>query len=280
MIYIISPETLKEWMEEDNVTIIDVRADLFDDNFGKNAYLEDHIPGAVFLDLANDLSGEVGKHGGNHPLPNVRAFAKKLGDIGISNHHRVVVYDDYANMFAPRAWFLMQYVGHKRVYVLEGGYHGWKHAGFTVTSEIPKVKAQTFIPEINDNLIVTMEEVKHRADDVILIDSRSRKRYLGIEEPLYKRAGHIPGAVNYFWEDVLREDGKWKSDEQLHKHFSKLNKQDSIIVSCGSGVSACANILALRRLGYENVKLYPGSFSDWISYEENEIETIDRQTEN
>src|SRR5690625_4835394 len=119
-----------------------------------------------------------------------------------------------------------------------------------------------------------MQDVKQKMKEksAILIDSRSRERYLGKTEPLYAKAGHIPGATNYFWKDVLDENGLWKSDKELTAHFKALSKNDEIIVSCGSGVSACPNVLALKMAGYENVKLYPGSFSDWISYEENKVE--------
>src|SRR5699024_8545227 len=120
---------------------------------------------------------------------------------------------------------------------------------------------------------VTMEDVKERdQESTILLDSRAFERYLGKVEPLYDRSGHIPGAKNYFWQDVLT-DGKWKDEQALEKHFEKLPKDKEIIVSCGSGVSACPNILALQAIGYTNVKLYPGSFSDWISYPENDLET-------
>lgn len=273
MSYIVTPEILKQWMVEGDVVIVDVRADLFDSAHGIEAYRRNHIPGAVFLDLEKDLSGPVQEHGGNHPLPDLNHFADRLGSVGISAEHRVVVYDDRANMFAPRAWFLLKYIGLEKVYVLEGGYEAWLEEGYPVNAEIPDVVAMEFVPKVKEELIVSMEEVKHRPSSTLLIDSRSKARYLGDEEPLYHRAGHIPGAVNYFWEDVFTEKGEWRSPEQLERHFALLNKSDSIIVSCGSGVSACANLLALSELGYKDVKLYPGSFSDWISYEENDIHT-------
>lgn len=275
MSYIISPDTLAGWLEQidNDIVIIDVRADLIDKDYGARKYAKDHLPDAHFLDLERDLSGEVQEHGGNHPLPDVDVFAEKLEGIGVSNKTTVVVYDNRANMFAPRAWFLLRYVGIKKVYVLNGGYERWKEAGFVVTAEMPKAERATFSPQVNKNEIVSLHDVKNRSEAVTLIDSRAYERYLGLEEPLYDKAGHIPGAVHYFWEDVIDDKGCWKNEQQLRDHFNALSKDDSIIVSCGSGVSACANLLALRQVGYDNVKLYPGSFSDWISYENNPIVT-------
>lgn len=276
MSYVISPHTLANWLkEEKEVVVIDVRADLHDEEFGQRAYEQDHLPGAHFLHLEKDLSGKVQKHGGNHPLPNLDRFAEKLGKIGVNHHKKIVVYDDSVNMFAPRAWLLLCHVGLEKVYVLDGGYEAWKEAGYEVSADIPKVTAGTFTPKMAKDEIVTMKEVKERSQDVILIDSRARERYLGLEEPLYDRAGHIPGAINYSWQDTIGENRRWKSESELQEHFQALSKDDNIIVSCGSGVSACANLLALRRIGFNHVKLYAGSFSDWISYESNSIETKD-----
>jgi len=275
MTYIISAETLHGWMGEKALVLIDVRAHLQDENFGKNAYEKGHLPGAHFLDLKEDLSGKVEKHGGNHPFPDFTQFARKLGDIGVDHEKTVVVYDDESNMFAPRAWFLLRHLGHRQVYVLNGGYKAWQAAGYEVTTDQAHAKATTFTPQVNDAEVVRVEEIKNRQEDVILIDARAQERYLGIEEPLYAKKGHIPGAINYFWGQAVDETGRWKDEESLREHFKALPKDKPIIMSCGSGVSACGNILALRSLGFDNVKLYPGGFSDWISYDENKVETKD-----
>src|SRR5690625_1204502 len=195
---IISIEKLANWKKQNDIVIIDVRADLSDKQFGEKMYRKGHIRGAVFLDLEKDLSGEVQTHGGNHPLPDIAVFAKKLGNIGVTNDKRIVVYDQNVEMFAPRAWFLLKYIGHEHVYVLDGGIDAWEKAGFEVTEEIPNVIKTSYRPQINLDKIVSMEQVKHREENVTLIDSRAKERYLGLEEPLYKKAGHIPGAVNYF----------------------------------------------------------------------------------
>jgi thiosulfate/3-mercaptopyruvate sulfurtransferase len=185
----------------------------------------------------------------------------------------VVIYDAENGMFAARAWWLLAYYGHEKTYVLDGGYKAWVEQGYDVTAENPSIAPSSFQPNINLAMTVTMEEVKvHDPEQSIVIDSRARARYLGETEPLYKKAGHIPGAKNYVWQHVLTDEGVWKSQEQLVEHFGDLPKHKEIIVSCGSGISACPNIIALKQAGFEHVKLYPGSFSDWISYEANPVE--------
>ncbi|WP_066298475.1 sulfurtransferase [Bacillus sp. FJAT-29937] len=269
---IIKPETLANWLEKDELTIIDVRSDLLNPDEGEIAYKKNHIPGAHYLHLTKDLSGEVRKHGGNHPLPDKNAFTGKLSEIGVTMEKPIVIYDTKNEMFAARAWWLLKYYGHNKTYLLDGGFDAWVKAGYEVTDQLPEKVHSTFTPQMDKTMVVSMEDVKnHQQQHTILIDSRSRERYLGESEPLYKKAGHIPGAKNYFWQDVLVEDGSWKTPEQLKEHFAAIPKQKEVIVSCGSGISACPNIVALKQAGFNNVKLYAGSFSDWISYEENEV---------
>ncbi|GLO64863.1 sulfurtransferase [Oceanobacillus kimchii] len=271
---LISVQRLMRRFSQNHIVIVDVRFNLKDPDAGRKAYLKEHIPGAIYMDLNKDLSGKAGKHGGSHPLPDWDLFTNKLGQIGVTNETTVVVYDQGNDMFAPRFWWLMDYVGHDKVYILEGGLDQWKEEGGAVTTEVPSLNPVTYQPQLKQNRTVDMKEVRDKISNgnTILIDSRSYSRYLGDEEPLYRRAGHIPGAVNYFWKDVLTKDGRrWKDKEQLETLFANLSKDDEIIVSCGSGVSACPNILALETAGFHNVKLYPGSFSDWISYDDNDV---------
>lgn len=274
MSFLLTPEQLKKRIQEKNIAIIDVRSNLQNPDIGLKAYKKAHIPGAHFLHMEKDLSGEVKEHGGNHPLPDVNVFAQKLGELGITTDSAVVVYDDANNMFAPRAWWVLRYFGINQTFVLNGGYAAWENAGYEVTSDIPEVEPTIFNPEVKEHKTVSMEDVRDRdIDKSVLIDSRAYERYIGKVEPLYKKAGHIPGAKNYFWQHVLDETMSWKSIDVLQEHFASLHDADEIIVSCGSGISACPNILALEMAGFKNVKLYPGSFSDWISYDENPIKT-------
>lgn len=274
---IISLNSLKEKLDKDkNIVILDVRYDLQDEAAGRRAYQNDHIPSAFYIDLKEDLSGPTQNHGGAHPLPNPEKLSKTLGNIGINHETPVIIYDEDNGMFAARAWWVLFYIGLEKIYVLDGGYALWKKAGLPVTEEIPKENPVELIPKVRENLYVNMEEVKEKVskDEAILIDSRAPERYRGEVEPLYEKAGHIPGAVNYFYKNVYNGDGTWKNQEELKSLYKTLPKKKEIIVSCGSGVSACSNILGLRRAGFKNVKLYPGSYSDWISYEENEVVNV------
>jgi thiosulfate/3-mercaptopyruvate sulfurtransferase len=258
---------------QNNTVIIDVRFKLDEADAGRKQYLESHIPGAVYLDLNKDLSGRAEKHGGAHPLPDFPIFSRKLGNIGIDEETTIVIYDEGNDMYAARLWWLLEAIGHTKVYILEGGFTRWLEEGHATTAEVPALKPKEYKASFQEASIVDMETVKEKvAAGTKLIDSRAKDRYLGDFEPMYSKAGHIPGAKNYPWKKVLNDDGKWLKGEELKKHFSDLHPEEEIIVSCGSGVSATVNILALKAAGYKNVKLYPGSFSDWISYDENEIE--------
>jgi len=277
MSFLMTVNQLKNSMQESerDVAFIDVRYQLNNPAAGRMAYQKGHIPGAVYLDLKEDLSSEAKQHGGSHPLPDKDVLASKLGELGIGHDTLVVIYGEKNDMFSARCLWLFHYLGHENAYILDGGLAKWSEEGNEITTDIPQREAKTFKPSSSHNEIVNMQDVKRKMDDksAILIDSRSKDRYLGKTEPLYGRAGHIPGAKNYFWKDVLGAEGNWKDNEELERHFSDLPKNEEIIVSCGSGVSACPNILALKQAGFTNVKLYPGSFSDWISYDENPLET-------
>jgi thiosulfate/3-mercaptopyruvate sulfurtransferase len=267
---------------EPDLVIVDCRFWLNDTAAGEQKYLEEHIPRAVYLDLDKDLSATVTEHGGRHPLPDVEAMCRTFGQAGINRDSRVVIYDDNNGMNAARAWWMLTYLGHEQVYVLEQDFTAWKQAKYPVTQERPIVVPTSFTAQVKSDMLAQMEEVREVSsqagqDDklptgsTILVDSRDHRRYLGLEEPLDKEAGHIPGAINFFWKDVVDEDGSLKNKEQLEQHFSGLDKDAEIIVYCGSGVSACPNVLGLKRAGFNNVKLYAGSWSDWISYEENPV---------
>lgn len=277
MSMIVTVEWLKNRLEtqgEDTV-VVDARFNLSDLEAGRKAYEAGHIPQAVYLDLKNDLASPAEKHGGDNPLPDPGKLAEKLGSLGIDQDTTVVIYDETNDMFASRAWWVLDYIGLDHVYILDGGFKAWQEAGYEMTTEIPNRREKVFKPKIHPNSIADINDVKEKLknESAILLDSRSRDRYLGGTEPMYGKSGHIPGAKNYFYKNVFNEDGTWKSEEQLRGVFASLPKDQEIIVSCGSGVSACPNIIGLKRAGYENIKLYPGSFSDWISYEENKVET-------
>lgn len=221
-----------------------------------------------------DLSSPIAEHGGRHPLPSIEEFADKLSEVGIDEHTTVIAYDSQAGANAARLWWLCNYVGHEKVYILDGGFPVWKENGLPTTTEIPVVIRKTFKTNIQDHMLVSMETVRENIQagaDVTLIDSREPKRYAGVEELVDHKAGHIPTATNYFWKDGMLQSGQFKNEAEQQERFQNLSKDKETIVYCGSGVTACPNIIALKLAGFQNVKLYAGSWSDWISYPENQI---------
>ncbi|MBY9078416.1 sulfurtransferase [Paenibacillus sp. HN-1] len=276
---IVSIRWLLARMYEPDLVIVDCRFLLSDPEAGRSAYQANHIPGAVYLHLEEQLSAPLGLHGGRHPLPDPEALTEVLGRAGISSDNAVVAYDDQGGSFAARLWWLLRYLGHDRVYVMDQGYSAWKEAKFPVTDAQPIRIPATYVPAPRPELLASVDEVRlasanaEAASSPLLIDSREPRRYAGLEEPIDAKAGHIPRAVNRFWKDVLDAQGQWKSAEVLKTHFAGIEPDQEIIVYCGSGVTACPNVLALERAGYKNVKLYAGSWSDWISYEENPVAT-------
>jgi thiosulfate/3-mercaptopyruvate sulfurtransferase len=269
----------KEWLfkglTESNVRVVDCRFSLAEPEKGRQEYLKGHLPGAVFFDLEKDLSSRVQVHGGRHPMPLLEEFITTLENAGIDENTLVVAYDNGEGAYAARFWWLLQYLGHENVYLLDGGFNGWEAANYPVTEDIPAFEKAVFHFNRKPELLATTEEVKDvvekKLENKILIDSRESKRYLGLEEPIDKKAGHIPGAINKPWMEGLSES-RYKQSEEQRQRFSDIDPNKEIIVYCGSGVTATPNYLALKEAGFEKVKLYLGSFSDWISYEDHKIE--------
>jgi len=267
---IISPEWLVANTENPQLVIIDCRFALADAELGEKQYQESHIPGAFYLDLNRDLASAVGKHGGRHPLPNIEQLAEKLSAIGINSRETLVVaYDDSRLAFASRLWWLLRYMGHSKVALLDGGFSAWKAAGYPVTDTLPDPRDGKFVTQLQPDMAVDIEAVKERKDlpDKVLIDSRESERYAGLREPIDPIAGHIPGAVNYPWQGVTDETGKVRSISEQKQRWTELAKAEEIIVYCGSGVTACVNLLSLEIAGIPDAKLYVGSWSDWCSYQ-------------
>ncbi|GIP50223.1 MULTISPECIES: sulfurtransferase [Paenibacillus] len=276
---IVSKRWLLARMYEPNLVIVDCRFELGRPEAGSAAYDAAHIPGAVYLDLEEDLSAPVTEHGGRHPLPAPDTLAACFARAGIGNATRVVAYDDQGGMNASRLWWLLRWLGHDDVYVMDEGFAAWQAGGYPVTAERRTVVPAAFTPSLRPHMLAGVEDVRRALGDpgVLLVDSRAADRYAGLQEPLDVKAGHIPGAINRFWKQVQGDNGSWKSDgelrEQLAPVIAAMDEGREAIVYCGSGVSACPNVLALHRLGYPQVKLYAGSWSDWISYPENPIAT-------
>lgn len=254
------------------LVIADCRAGSADDlEAGRRAYLAGHIPGAVYFHLEEDLSGPAGEHGGRHPLPDPDVVAAKLGNAGIGPGVTVVAYDENGP-YAARCWWLLRWLGHDDVVVLDGGIKAWAAAGMELTTALPAPAPRTFVPHVRPEMVASMEEVLHRPAGQVVVDARSAARFAGTPDPLDAKYGHVPGAVNRFWGDNLNPDGTWKSPAELAARFADLPGAERLIHQCGSGVTACANMLAMAAAGLEHGRLYVGSWSDWCSWDENPVE--------
>ncbi|HIK04772.1 MAG TPA: sulfurtransferase [Trichormus sp. M33_DOE_039] len=267
--FVVSSAWLLENLHDPQVVVVDCRFSLADPQLGRRQYQASHIEGAYYLDLNLDLSSPVGEHGGRHPLPDPQELADKLAAMGVEFQKTLVVaYDDSRLAFASRLWWLLRYLGHEQVAVLDGGFSQWEKAGYPVTDIIPLPQTANFTPQVQPELVVDRETVKNRKDlpTVVLIDSREGDRYRGEREPTDKIAGHIPGAVNYFWMEVTDAACYLVPTTEHQKRWQQVESSEEIFVYCGSGVTACVNLLSLELAGIHRGKLYAGSWSDWISY--------------
>jgi thiosulfate/3-mercaptopyruvate sulfurtransferase len=279
MVPIVTAEWLHGYLADElnrDLAIVDCRFGLGDPELGRTQYETAHIPGADYLDLNRDLSSPVGVHGGRHPLPDDRVLGAKLAAMGINADTLVVAYDDSRFGFAARLWWLLRYYGHDRVALLDGGYTNWVKAGYPVTNERPKITAPgNFQPQLQSDWIVDIQRVRAIQDSPahVLIDSREPDRYLGKTEPIDPVTGHIPSAVNYPWQGVTTAAGFTLPIDAQQQRWAAISPDPTIqkIVYCGSGVTACVNLFSLELAGIAGGKLYPGSWSDWISYSSSAI---------
>lgn len=274
---IINASWLKDNLDNEKLVIVDCRFNLMDKDYGRKNYEEGHIKKAVRIDLETQLSSEVKEFGGRHPLPTIDQLKETFESIGISNDSIVIAYDEGDLAGPSRLWWILKYMGHKNVYILDGGINSFKALNGEIVTDVTTVVRGNFDILINEDMRVDMPYVKEKLynENIAIVDSRENIRYIGDWEPVDKKAGHIPGALNYFWMDILDKGEnsiKIKSKEDLSVHFEKLNDYDEIIVYCGSGITACPNSLALTEIGIKH-KVYSGSFSDWVSYDDNKVET-------
>ncbi|HET8707188.1 MAG TPA: sulfurtransferase [Pseudomonadales bacterium] len=252
--------------------IIDCRFELMTPENGKKSYLESHIPAAHYFDLNQDLSSAVKQHGGRHPFPDLDHFVEKLRSVGVNQDSLIVAYDDQRFAFASRLWYLCRYIGYTQIKLLDGGFSAWKNAGLPVTQALPREVARGNISaHVQADWLVDFDRVKTLSEaahpHVNLIDSREEARYLGLQEPIDPIAGHIPSAENLPWITAVDANGHFLSAEEQAKRWDRFSvNEKETIVYCGSGVTACVNMLSLATLGIESAKLYAGSWSDWCSY--------------
>ncbi|HKX17122.1 MAG TPA: sulfurtransferase [bacterium] len=269
---LVNVQSLVRRLDDPSVVSADCRFDLTKPDAGRAAYDDAHIPGAVVLDLARDLSAPEQVHGGRHPLPDRDAFCHILGALGIDGSVTVVAYDAPKSGVtgAARLWWMLRYLGHDQVYVLDGGWPAWVAARGAVSREVPARAARRFVPRPRPEMAVGVDDVRRivARGGAGIVDSRAPERYRGEVEPIDPVAGHVPGAVNLPWGDALGADGCFKPAAVLAERFSGL-AGENVVVYCGSGVTACANLLAMDEAGLDGARLYPGSWSDWCSYSEN-----------
>jgi thiosulfate/3-mercaptopyruvate sulfurtransferase len=254
----------------DSVFIADCRFDLIDTEAGEKAYAAGHLPHAHYFHLDRDLSGAKTGSNGRHPLPQRQQLVDRLAALGLKHGQQVVVYDAQGGMYAARLWWLLRWLGHDSVALLDGGLQAWEAAGQPLTQDVPQAARGDF--KAGAPLAVTMDasavERNLNTQDHVLLDARAADRYRGENETLDRVGGHIPGALNRFFKDNLAPDGRFKSAHTLRDEFTAVMPgvaAEHVVLQCGSGVTACHNALAMEIAGLHGAALYPGSWSEWSS---------------
>jgi len=263
MRWFMSAQELRERLYDPATLPADCRGDLADLSLGMRQYLDNHVPGAVFIDGEDVMSGPKGKHGGRHPLPDLAQFAQAMGTNGLTPATVVVTYGFYAARLA----ILLELIGHPKAVILDGHLDEWLAAGCPVNRKLPNRQPSRVAVKENAALLVENAEVRRHvaARDALLIDVRAPERYRGEVEPLDPVAGHIPGAVNVPWERSFDAARRLLPPEKLRELYAPFLDGRPVIVYCGSGVTSCYTLLALREIGVGS-RLYAGSWSDWVSY--------------
>ncbi len=268
----VSQEWLLNNLSKDNLVILDARGGLNDPKYGFKEYQKYHIKGAQFVSLEKTMTGKLEIHGGRHPLPDMEDFIEAMKKLGIKDNSIITIYDDGDYAMAGRLWWLLKYSGKDNVFILEKGMKGWLNSNLKVTEEIVKPKESNSLSlNIDESMAVDMDYVKAatRLNKTAIVDSRAYERYSGQDEPLDKIPGHIPNALNFPWTNLVA-DGNMMSTEELKDYFEPLKRYDEIIVHCGSGITGTVNVLFMDEIGLDP-KLYPGGYSDWISYDDNVV---------
>jgi thiosulfate/3-mercaptopyruvate sulfurtransferase len=246
--------------------VFDCRHDLANPALGEQQYLEGHIPGALFAHLDRDLSGAKTGANGRHPLPEPKTFVNWIGKHGLQLTDQVVCYDGGPGAMASRLWWMLRWVGHETVAVLDGGFAKWQREGRAVTADVPAVTAIAYPGRAKTSMVAYLSHVEKKLKKAALLDARAPARYRGEQEPIDPVAGRIPGAKNRFNNDNLRADGTFKPADELKKEFLAVlgdRNPGDVINYCGSGVSACHNALAMEIAGLTGSRVYPGSWSEW-----------------
>ncbi len=268
--HLISADTLRDLVRGKKVLLLDCRFDLGDPDAGCRAYEEAHIPGALYADLEKDLSGPVTSDSGRHPLPSPDTAARRFGELGIDAGLDVVVYDQNSGAYAARAWWMLRWLGHASVRVLDGGLDRWMSCGYPVRGGAESVPPGRLIARPNNERILTTKELAAEFADIAsrnLFDARDAERFRGESEPIDTVAGHVPGARSLPLTEFLNDDQTWKSVPELKQLWADRIDLDNAVdwaVMCGSGVTACHLALSGLEAGLPEPRLYVGSWSEWI----------------
>jgi thiosulfate/3-mercaptopyruvate sulfurtransferase len=262
--------TLAQHLHDPGWCVVDLRHQLADTGYGERVYAAGHIPGAVFLHLDRDLSGPMTGRNGRHPLPDPKRLMARLGEVGIGNDTQVVVYDDAQGMIAGRLWWLLRWLGHARVAFLDGGFPLWQAERRPISAAVPTRPAKVFRGVPNPDMTVDAAWLLASLDspELCLIDARGPDRFRGENETIDPVGGHIPGARNRCFKDNLEPDGRFKPAAALRAEYLALMAgavPTQVVAQCGSGVSACLDLLAMEIAGLHGARLYPGSWSEWCS---------------
>jgi len=271
----LNAQAAKQLYLQNSLSVFDCRGDLNDHLAGTRQYCEGHLPNAIFVDGEKDLTGSLAEHGGRHPLPDLELFAKKMEQAGLHDNSIVLAY----GLYAPRLIFMLNLIGLDKCYLLDGGFLAWEKADMKIDTAVYLPEAGKLTIKLNSQILVLMAEVKSKLNhkQTKLIDSRAPERYRGEVEPLDKIAGHIPGAANYFWQSSFNTEGFLKSDSELNLQIKSLNlepNQENILYF-GSGITAAYNYKKKKKMGIAT-RVYAGSYSDWLSYPDNRVETSEK----
>ncbi len=277
---LVSVDALAAHLQDAHWLIVDCRFDLAQPAAGEAAYRAGHIPGAIYAHLDRDLSSPITERSGRHPLPDPERFAATLRAWGVTADTQVVAYDADNGMYAARLWWLLRWVGHRAVAVLDGGLKAWTAAGLPTNSEIPARTPSNFQARPDRDMWLDAEQVQERVQqgDWRLLDARTPERFAGKVEPLDTVAGHVPGARNHPFSTNLTSDARFSAPEELRRRYEQSQAgvaDDHTIVMCGSGVTACHLLLAMEVAGKPGARLYAGSWSEWIRNPSRGVATTD-----
>ena len=277
---LISPADLAAHIDDPDLVIVDCRFTMSDTSQGEREYAEGHVPGARYAHLDNDLSGPMTGDNGRHPLASPAEIRARFSALGIRPGTQVVAYDGDTGMFAVRLWWMLRWLGHDAVAVLDGGFTAWTAAGLPVRAGEESWERSDFTGEPRPGWCLTADDVQATLGDasVLLVDARTRDRYRGIGETLDPVGGHIPGAASHHFGNNLTEQKTFKSPDTLRAEWSATlgdHAPDAVIMYCGSGVTACHNLLALEHAGLHGARLYAGSWSEWCADPTRPVSTDD-----